>query len=66
MKEPDFTAAIATIESSRQSHVGWMEYFIAHPEQEEKYAETVDGAQTQREIIAAYDNVLNCLRCSQS
>jgi len=63
--DPDFPAAIETIESSRKTHVDWGAYFEAHPEQEAKYAETVDGAAKQREIVAAYDNVLACLRKAQ-
>lgn len=59
---PDIAAAIATIESSRKTHVDWGAYFEAHPEEEAKHAKTVHSAAEQREIVAAYDNVLACLR----
>ena len=61
-RRPDVGRAIATIEQSRQTHVDWCRWLEAHPEEIDRVAGTVHPPREQREIIAEYDNVLNCLR----
>jgi hypothetical protein len=58
----DVHRAIASVEASRYSHVTWVAWYVRHPEDEAKYAETCGGRAHHEKCIAEYDHVLGVLR----
>lgn len=67
----DLTAAIKRIETSRQTHVDWRDYWLSTPGHEDcescKATAAIAGdLDRQVRVIAEYDNVLACLREAES
>lgn len=56
----DVAAAIATIESSRETHVQWRDWFLAHPE--DGRTTPLGDAAFHAQCVIEYDNVLAVLR----
>lgn len=54
--------AIADMEEMQETHRKWAHHFWIYPEDEAKYAETVDGRERQLEILEKYDRVIYLLR----
>lgn len=58
----DIDAAIARIETSKESHVAWAEHLVDEPECCTPIPKYIQTREEHLEIIAGYDNVLECLR----
>lgn len=57
--------AIATVRSSRKTHVDWLEWYERHPEEELKHGAIAGDAKHHREAIAGYDQVISVLESVQ-
>jgi hypothetical protein len=54
--------AVARVEESKASHERWAEFLTKHPEEHQRYAETIQTKQEHQRIIREYEDVLRCLR----
>lgn len=58
----DIKQAIATVESSRQTHVDWAQFYAEHPDAEGKPEYHHAGGKTHHEeCVRSYDHVLKVL-----
>lgn len=53
--------AIKIIESSKYSHITWIQWYQNHPEDIEKYKDTCGDIQHHQECIDNYNKVINLL-----
>lgn len=53
--------AVKRIQESRESHQRWAAFLTEHPDEHQKYAETIQTKEEHQRIVREYNNVIACL-----